>query len=68
MNTWGGKRDGAGRPIDRDSMGDRKAKHSLYCTTYELAMAREFLILIREKKYNATVADCVENLHQKIKS
>ena len=66
MNTWGGKRNGAGRPLERGSFGDRKAKHSLYCTYYELAMAREFLILLREKKYKATIDDCGENLNKKL--
>lgn len=65
-NTWGGKRIGAGRPADLDPSGQKKSKHSLYCTAYELAMAREFLIFVRENKYKATVSDCTDALHQKL--
>ena len=68
MNTWGGKRSGAGRPAERDSSGQKKEKHSLYCTIYELAMAREFLNFVRANKHKATVEDCMEALRQKINS
>lgn len=63
---WGGKRIGAGRPVERDSLNQRKQKHSLYCTGFELEVARELLILLREKKYNSTINDCIESLHKKI--
>lgn len=63
---WGGKRAGAGRPLDLDPSGQRKAKHSLYCTYYELAMAREFLKHIRANHYKATVEDCMNELYKQV--
>lgn len=63
---WGGKRTGAGRPAELDQNGQKKAKHSLYCTYYELAMAREFLKFVRANKYKATISDCMEELPKQL--
>lgn len=55
---WGGKRVGAGRPAELDLKGQKKAKHSVYCTAYELETVREFLKVIRDSNYEITATDC----------
>ena len=44
----GGARAGAGRKKLESAGGDR-AKHSLYCSEYELLLARTFLNMFRER-------------------
>ena len=46
--NWGGKRTGAGRPVEERPFSKQKKTHSLYCTSTELDYLKGILTQVRE--------------------
>jgi hypothetical protein len=62
----GGARDGAGRPR-KDVNGERRSKHTIYCTKNELQMVRDMLKEARKLREMAELDPTIldEILNQK---